>query len=116
MYNVDETVLFNMLMPNGYWHSEVNHTQAVEVHDTGLLCWCVQIRVILINYQYWHSKSAEAHTVSTVLPCSDSWLGDNLCCKNSLTVAASVGNVGQHCGGSLHQHKHFGDYSDIHCG
>jgi hypothetical protein len=42
MYNVDETVLFNKFRLNQHWHSEVNHTKAVEVHETGLLS-CVKI-------------------------------------------------------------------------
>jgi len=49
MYNVDETLLLIKLMLNWHWHSDVNHKQAAEVHETGLLCWCVKIWMI----DYW---------------------------------------------------------------
>jgi hypothetical protein len=64
MYNVDESALFNKLTLNQHWCSEVKHAHAVKVHKTGLLCCCVKIQLVLINYHYLHSESAETQSVS----------------------------------------------------
>jgi hypothetical protein len=77
------------------------HTGSRSSGDRITMLMCKNLNFsLLINYYYRHLESAEAHSVSTVLPHSASWLGDHPYCKNSLPVVASVENVGQHFSGS----------------